>query len=170
MKIEEMEIAIMIEAKYNVNIVVPNVRWGITRVVTNSNGKPEYHSLHECDILKVTPAGIATEYEIKTSKNDFKADFKKTHKHNSNFISYFYYVVPKNLSEYVKENLPKDAGLIYLDNNKVFYAVKAPKKKSWKWRQEEMFKLAKLGTMRIKRIKEKLLKEVQRNYEINNKS
>ena len=69
----------------------------------------------ECDVLRITPSNIVYEYEIKTSRSDFKADFKKKYKHNrlSNTINknneyikwsghpgipnHFIYVVPKDM-------------------------------------------------------------------------
>ena len=33
----------------------------------------------ECDVIRITESNIVYEYEIKTSRSDFKADFKKTY-------------------------------------------------------------------------------------------
>ena len=49
-------------------IIVPNVSWSWL--------------YWEADIISITKAGYMNEYEIKISKQDFKADFKKR-KHNS---------------------------------------------------------------------------------------
>jgi len=37
----------------------------------------------ECDLISVTPAGFINEFEIKLSKYDYKADFKKRIKHEA---------------------------------------------------------------------------------------
>lgn len=37
--------------------------------------------LAECDVLRITGSNLTYEYEIKTSRSDFKADFKKERKH-----------------------------------------------------------------------------------------
>ncbi len=87
----------------------------------------------EADLLYVTPSGFATEWEIKLSRSDFKADFKKTYKHlilnegkrpsgepawDSNKIKhdigpkYFYYACPEGLIK--AEEVPEYAGLFYI--------------------------------------------------------
>ena len=38
----------------------------------------------ECDVLRITPSNIVYEYEIKTSRSDFKADLRK----NINTVDY----------------------------------------------------------------------------------
>ena len=77
----------------------------------------------ECDVLRVTKAGMLYEYEIKTSKADFKKDAEKAHnsytgkvtKHqyiiNSKRISQFFYVVPEGLIK--PEEVQPEFGLIY---------------------------------------------------------
>ena len=154
----DIEIALIKDCNFRQNIVVPNVSYGIVRYFNKKNHR-EYDELHECDILKVTPAGYATEYEIKISKGDFKADFKKKHSHDSKFIKRLYYIVPYELHEFAKNNLPKNAGLGYVRNNKVYYTINAPIRKDFfKWTQEEQFKLARLGVMRIITLKKRLAK------------
>lgn len=37
--------------------------------------------LGECDVISISKSGYVYEYEIKVSRSDFKADFKKTWKH-----------------------------------------------------------------------------------------
>ena len=102
----------------------------------------------ECDVLRITPSNIVYEYEIKTSRSDFKADFKKKYKHSrlSNTISknneyikwsghpgipnYFTYVTPKNMVKI--SEIPSYAGLIYVDENEIEVIKKAPKLHSFK--------------------------------------
>lgn len=152
----QMEIAIMKDCNFRQNIVVPNVSFGIVRY-WRENDATKYDELHECDVLKVTPSGYATEYEIKVSKSDFKADIKKKHKHDSRFIKQMYYAVPFEMLDFAKENLPEYAGLVYVKNNKVFCSVNAPiREYCFKWTTDEQFKLAKLGAMRIIGLKNKI--------------
>ena len=70
--------------KYN---VVPNVSWGLLN--------------HEADLLALSRSGYLTEIEIKRSWEDFKADFKKSHTHDSPFINRLYYAVPESIGEKV---------------------------------------------------------------------
>ena len=96
----------------------------------------------ECDVLRITPSNIVYEYEIKTSRSDFKADFKKKYKHNrlSNTINknneyikwsghpdipnYFTYVTPKNMVK--PTEIPEYAGLIYVEGDNIEIIKKAP--------------------------------------------
>ncbi len=62
-------------------------------------------------------------YEIKISKADFKS------KHGHNFVGHFnYYVVPKDLYESIKDEVPKEIGIL-LWNGKYLSIAKRPKKK-----------------------------------------
>lgn len=81
--------------------------------------------LAECDVISVSKSDYIYEYEVKISKSDFKADFKKK-KHsymnerksvneskNHYYIpNYFYFVTTENLVSL--EEIPEYAGLIYL--------------------------------------------------------
>lgn len=74
----------------------------------------------ECDLVSVTKTSLLCEYEIKCSRSDFRADFKKQPKHSQlelraspEFMpAYFYYAVPRDLID-VSE-VPEYAGLIYV--------------------------------------------------------
>jgi hypothetical protein len=102
----------------------------------------------ECDVIRITESNIVYEYEIKTSRSDFKADFKKTYKHNrlsgviqndKEYIqwngypgraNHFYYVCAEDL---IKETeVPQYAGLIYVTASDIKVIKKAPKLHSFK--------------------------------------
>ena len=87
----------------------------------------------ECDVLSITKSNYICEYEVKISRSDFKADFKKP-KHKliteKKFVNetvkwpyyggnYFYFVVPENLI--TVDELPDYAGLIYVRNAQFGY-------------------------------------------------
>lgn len=93
--------------------------------------------LGECDVISISKADFIYEYEIKISKADFKADFKKlkhklmierkavNEKKNFYYIpNYFYFVVPENLISI--DDIPEYAGLMYLINDKFVQIKKAP--------------------------------------------
>ena len=101
----EVEIAMMKELRFNQNIVVPNVSFGM-RV----NGE----SLHECDLLCLTPSGYATEIEIKVSKSDLKKDASKNHCHIHKGIKAFWLAVPEELKDFALDHIPYRAGLYYV--------------------------------------------------------
>ena len=85
------------------------------------------------DFLSVLHSGYCQEIEVKISKGDFKADFKKP-KHklirskpsgwDRKVANRFYYAVPKGLLTI--KDVPSYAGLIYVDRNSVVVVKKAP--------------------------------------------
>lgn len=146
----EMEIAIFREFNPRRNLIVPNVSWGLL--------------LHEIDILVLRPSGVAIEIEIKVSKSDLIADKSKDHAHNSDKISMLYFAVPSNLLVY-SEHIPSHAGIIEVREDGVCrYYRNAEEKSKYRFTQEERFQLARLGTMRISSLKNKIfqLKEQAR--------
>jgi hypothetical protein len=94
--------------------------------------------LGECDVISITKNRMVYEYEIKVSRSDFKADFKKTFKHRlmqgekaledcywkrweiykNHRPNHFYYVVPEGLIKV--EEIPSYAGLIYIKYDNSF--------------------------------------------------
>lgn len=126
--------------------------------------------LAECDVLRITGSGMTYEYEIKISRSDFRADFKKIYKHevlqgklknevkysewykadideewlneNNGSVgrtSYFYYCCPTNL---IKESeVPKYAGLIYVEGDCMEIVKKAPRLHSFKATEKLMRKV-----------------------------
>ena len=80
------------------------------------------HGFEESDVIAVSSSDVVKEFEIKISRSDFKADFKKKRKHDQleNPAKYrrecipnkFYYVCPEGLIK--PEEVPEYAGLIYV--------------------------------------------------------
>lgn len=83
----------------------------------------------ECDVLEVSKQGYASEYEIKVSVRDFKADGLKSTKtqkgkkltkaqtlKQGKRVEKFWYVVPYGLIK--EEDVPDYAGLIYVGNGR----------------------------------------------------
>src|SRR5690606_3778944 len=73
-----------------------------------------------------------TEIEIKISKADLKADFKKAHGHRSKIISRLIYAVPKELEQVAIELIPKDAGLIVCEWKSLYPGSPIKLKAYWK--------------------------------------
>lgn len=81
----------------------------------------------EADVIAVTKSDLLVEYEIKLSKSDFKADFKKRAKHLRysgikhrrkgwlGIPNRFYYVTTPGLLEL--SDIPEYAGLIEIDSS-----------------------------------------------------
>jgi hypothetical protein len=155
--IKTIDIEVAIAKAYGVrkNIIVPNISWG-------------FGGMHECDMFIVSKAGIVTEIEIKLTKADLLADFKKGHDHKDRQgrITYFFYAMPQTMYEKCKDLIPPDAGILSCyrsewDENKIYVSEKRKgikRKNARKLTPEEQFKIAWLGTMRIWNLKEKLIK------------
>lgn len=99
----------------------------------------KYFSLeNENDFIGVTDKGVTIEYEIKTRKFDFADDFKKEKKHvklesafkskdkniDFNVPNRFFYACPPGIIN-VKD-VPKYAGLVEVNENKVRVIKNAP--------------------------------------------
>lgn len=85
----------------------------------------------ECDVLSLGKQDYITEFEVKVSKSDFKADAKKKKWkfYNDQILvkeisNYFYYACPVGLIS--KEEIPAFAGLIYVSNDHIDVIKKAP--------------------------------------------
>ena len=162
----EIEVQIMRQFDYRQNLIVPNV--------SNQMGIVSF----ETDMLVLTKSNFAYGFEIKVSKSDLKADFKKPqHKkfnepHRGNgkkgldrFYSkfkYFYYAVPEQLKECALELIPDFCGLwVYAKyeypKTPTFYQAKEPRKLfNYKWSEKQRYELARLGAMRIYSLKKGL--------------
>ena len=93
--------------------------------------------LSECDVISVSKSDYIYEYEVKISRSDFKADFKKDkhklmteglgYKENKGDVwyltsNYFYFVVPTNLISI--DEVPEYAGLMYMNEDLQFEVIK----------------------------------------------
>ena len=155
----EMECAVANHFNFRANLIVPNVHWGM--------------AIHECDLLVVTKAGYAYEVEIKVTKADLKKDSEKGHGHYDNRIKYLYFAIP----DYLEEStglIPERAGIIIVESGPLKTTKYGGKTYTWSRkcrvvRQPELngmatpfapddrYKVARLGTLRIWRLKQKLV-------------
>jgi hypothetical protein len=165
-----MEVAIARYYGIRKYTLIPNISWGLS-------------GMHECDLFVYTKAGVVTEIELKRSKSDLLADFKKGHDHKdrANRISYFFFGMPDDLYEKVKDLIPEDAGILVCyrfynewarkecDREQVLVRKVRDAKKRRNTRNltaEEQLKVAKLGCMRIWTLKEKIIKLQNDNTKI----
>lgn len=140
---------------------MPNISWGLV-------------GMHECDLFIITKAGIATEVEIKISKSDLLADFKKGHNHadKSGRITYLYYAMPETMYEKCKSLIPLEAGILTChrtdwDSGRIYVKEQRKpvrRKNARKLTTEEQFKVARLGCLRIMPLKEKIVKLQNERY------
>jgi hypothetical protein len=129
-------------------------------------------AVHECDLFVLTPAGWAWEVEIKVTKADLKNDAKKWHGHNNRKIKFLYFALPDYLRDFT-DLVPERAGIIIVDsaepavdkyNGRTYiwprlcHTIRKPRanKEATKLSDFERYKVARLGALRIWRLKEKL--------------
>lgn len=159
-KITTIEIECEIAKHFGIrqNIIVPNISWGLI-------------GMHECDMFIIKKTGFAVEVEIKISRSDLLADFKKEHNHvdRGNRICEFYYAMPKELYEKCKDLIPEGAGIfitewIYSDYYEKWSLYTRMQREATRIKgarrltDAEQMKVAKLGTMRIWTLKAKIIK------------
>lgn len=148
-----MEFAIAVLVGWRQNIIVPNISWGL-----GLN--------HEADLLVLDASNRLTEIEIKISKSDLVADFKKGHSHESAMISRLVYALPLDLLESCMPMIPRHSGIITVEWNQwaktyvaKWYRVPKHNKLKRKPSDAEIKKLMQLGLMRIWTLKRKLLNQ-----------
>jgi len=114
---------------------------------------------HECDLIVIKRSGYAIEIEIKMSKSDFMADFKKKHGHIDERLQSLYYAMPHEVYEQCIEMIPDYAGVYTVKryDDKVFASCvkNATIKPSRKLTESEQLKIARLGVMRVWNLKQK---------------
>jgi len=145
----EIEVRVATFFGYRECIVVPNISWGI--------------NLHECDLLVVRKSGYGIEIEIKVSKSDLKADAKKGHQHFDRLdrLSELYFAIPDYMKDCV-EYIPERAGILILHRSEWGVEIQTLRKavinkNRRKFTDQEMLKIAHLGTMRIWNLKRQII-------------
>lgn len=150
MKITAKQVELAIIDRFNLreNLFVPNVSWGMFK--------------YECDLIMMSKSGYLTEFEIKVSASDLKKDREKIHGHINDKIRYLYFVFPEKLLKY-EEYVPERAGIwIYKpeEKRKEFKCVIYRECKTniivKPLDIEDKFQLARLGTLRIWRLKSEI--------------
>jgi hypothetical protein len=148
-----MEIAVATLINWAAITIVPNVYWGLGL-------------RHEADLISVDSKLRFTEIEIKISKSDLRADFKKGHNHSHPLITRLFYAVPEKLVPLAIELVPKKCGIISVAWNPgrgcylakyVRRAIHRPSTVSETERQQKYVKLMELGVMRIWTLKKVIL-------------
>jgi hypothetical protein len=134
----EIEIAVAAWFGTRVNIIVPNVSWGMFG--------------YELDMCCLSAAMYASEVEIKISRADLKRDQKKQHRHdwNNNLIKYLWFAIPERMLKDI-EFVPQNAGILYVTATGKVYRNRPAiaNAHARKWTTDQALKLARLGTLRI---------------------
>ena len=149
--VREITLMLALYYDYSKNIVVPNVTTGL-------------FGDHEADLVVVSKSGYLTEIEIKRSWPDFLADFKKRSYHKDERIDKLYYAVPECMFEPVRDYLNARAQELPCYERPGIIVYRTMDEPAWKrilvkaepvsgklrkkLTDEEIFKLARLGTLR----------------------
>ena len=146
-KLKSIDVECAVSKYFNprVNLIVPNVWWGM-----GLN--------YEIDMLVVTPANYCYEVEVKVSNSDIKADLKKWNAHNGRFIKRLYFAIPDYLNT---KHIPERAGIltVYSRNNRLCCkCTRDPEINGVvaKITDKDRYKIARLGALRIWSLKRKL--------------
>lgn len=147
MTTKEIEQALYAYWNWRINIMVPRI-----------TGVYKAGIMFETDMMAISKSGYVTGFEIKISKQDFLKDFKK--KQHKNFDYYFkpfkqfYYVMPIDLYEKVKDMVPEKFGIITAGTNNLGLTVLnmqriAPILFNNKLTTDQIIKIAHLGCVRL---------------------
>lgn len=151
----QMEIALSRYFNCRLNLIVPNVSWGLRDLG------------HECDMLVIRPSGFAVEVEIKISRGDLIKDAKKWHQHKSELIRQLWFAIPEPLQHCVKF-IPEHAGILVARKHEEHWIGidvlrHSPVNKSARsLTPEEILKVSSLGCMRIWSLKSVLQKYAEK--------
>lgn len=157
-KTPELERLVVEHFNYRRNLIVPNVFWG-------------WGLNYEADLVVVTQAGYAAEVELKVSKSDLRADAKKRHSHDAAVFKRLWFAMPEDIFE--ESLVPDRAGVLLAREQtaKRRYGRQAKKISPVGWELRvhrkptdtkakaiddvRRLKLAKLGCMRVWKLKER---------------
>lgn len=153
----EIEMAVARHFGWRQNIIVPNVSWGLT-------------NMHECDMLVIRcKSHIAIEIEIKITKQDLIKDSTKNHHHYDERISELYFAIPYYLYDSCFNLIPDYAGILVCGQPIVkgayesdYFPVHLKRhakvhKFIHSMTDDEVYQIARLGTMRIWNLKKTIL-------------
>jgi hypothetical protein len=140
----EIELAVANFLNIRVNIIVPNIHWGLLP--------------YETDLFVLSKTGYATEIEIKVSASDLKADKLKKHTHSSPLIRKLYFAMPESLEKHI-EHVPAKAGIFLVDYYGRVKEIRKPKinTAARKLTDKEIHQVLRLGNMRTWGLRKKLL-------------
>jgi len=152
MNAKEVELAVVNYFNARQNLIVPNVSWGFSGLY------------YEADLVILRKSGYAVEVEIKISRADLIKDKNKKHTHDFNKFKELYFAIPQKLLKDI-EHIPEKAGILVCEKieyeNKFYYRAKLHRRASTSKAEPLQFKdrygLARLGTMRIWKLKRKIL-------------
>jgi len=143
----EIEIRIANYFDYVKYVIVPNISHGFSQFTSR-----------ELDLMLLNNNGYAYEVEIKVSKQDLINDKKKWHNHQSSILRKLWFAIPEKLEKDINL-IPEEAGILIVDKKGNVTEIRKSKTnlQARKFTEKEKFRLARLGAMRIWRLKSRLV-------------
>lgn len=152
--VDQIQVAISDVFGVRDNIIVPNVSWG-------------FFETHEADMVVINKSNYLTEVEIKRSWSDFIRDFRKTTTHDEGKVMYKFFAIPQSILVKVRSYL--------VENDKIDWGIIVYSEEGYAWIEyypsnhgqsdsrkklyiEERLSIARLGCIRIWKLKSKLNK------------
>ena len=131
-------------------VIVPNVSWGFLP--------------YEADMIILTSSSYVWEVEIKVSRGDLLRDRKKRHQHDGRMIRQVWFAIPEKLSHCI-EHVPEKSGVFVVSKTGIVTQVRRPSVNQYalKLSEEQRFKVARLGALRVWSLKEKISKLAEAN-------
>ncbi len=124
------------------HVIVPNINWGMYQ--------------HELDLAVLSPSDYVWEVEIKASKADLIRDKKKRKWlfYKERKIRKLWFAIPEKLQDSI-EHIPTFAGILVISQYGLVHELRKPiaNRNVKKLSQEQKFNLARLGTMRVWKLK-----------------
>jgi len=143
MKTIDLEIALLIYFNFTRSLIVTNV--------TTTSGLVMF----EADMIVLSQNGYAHGLELKVSKSDLRAEFKKS-QYGGRGVEYYYkrfkyfsFAMPIELKEEALKLVPEIFGLYFVDGSSVTRYRNPKFLNNYKWSDKERYRLARLGAMRI---------------------
>lgn len=143
----EIEIACAAHFNSRINVIVPNVSWGLGL-------------RYEADLLVLRPSGYCDEVEIKCTRSDIIRDLSKQHNHDYRYVRLVWFAVPAHLA--TCDKIPDYAGILSL--SRAYGRVHVTTIRSAKLRRKNpermpdkiVMKLLRLASMRVWTLKERM--------------
>jgi hypothetical protein len=144
----EIELAIARWFGIRTHVMVPNLSWGFLN--------------YECDIAVLSANNYLYEIEIKISKQDLLRDKakQKWRTQNQSKIRKLWFAIPTKLMDAII-HIPVDAGILVVNQNGSVTQIRKPitNLQVKAVTENDRYKLARLGAIRVWSLKQKLLKQ-----------
>lgn len=143
----EIEFAIAGWFGIRTHVIVPNLSWGLNLAF-------------ECDLAVLSGSGYLYEVEIKISRSDLIRDREKHkwHYYDTGKIRKLWFAIPERLLKAI-DHIPDKAGILVVSKSGRVSEIRKPQVNGAAntLTDKEQYKVARLGAMRVWKLKGKLI-------------